>query len=319
MKRETMHLIETARNSEFPAMSRKSPRTCALLVVIALCCAMPAIAEEAAAKVEPAAKPAQKAPAAKRRVVVAAPAAQAPAQNDGMVQQWLVQFRPMLLSELNLVRQVCDLTPEQRPAIRAAGEKSLREAAVQYAKHQQNGRVVRGQLQSQPSPSTIIRQGLAKAVESTLSAEQFARYSEQAKARAEQRKRATILGVVARLDGTLSLSLEQRDKIADALSSRWRDDWEQWLMVNRYGEQYFPQVPNDVLVPHLDSSQRTVWSGVQKISVGFQGSVAQPEEDVAWWGGKIVDEVGPPEPVDEPLSFGEAVVKTLTNWFGGAR
>ncbi len=332
MKKHRSQPLETARSDEPSAKRPFRLRALAVMLRMVVCCAIATLPDVAAAQpkvvglVPVQAEPAKEAPAAKRRVVVAAPAPKAvvlQAQNEGMIQQWLVQLRPVMLAELNHIRQVCELTPEQRPAIRTAGETSLREAAEQYAKYQQSGRVVRGQLQTQPSPRTIIRQGLAKAVEGTLSAEQFARYTAEAKARSEQRKRATILGVVARLDGTLSLSLEQRDEIADVLSSRWRDDWEQWLMVSRYGSQYFPQIPNDVLVPQLYSAQRTVWSGVQKINVGFQNSFVQPLDDEAWWGGQRSDEVGPPEPIDQPvdgeITFGKALVKTLTIWFGGAK
>ena len=171
-----------------------------------------------------------------------------------------------------------------------------------------------GELQSQPFPPGIIRAGLLKSLEQTLTAEQLARYKAEAKARAEQRKRATILSAIARLDSALSLTKEQREKLDEAISTKWRDEWEQWLMVSRYGDQYFPQVPQDVVIPHLDSEQRVVWNSLQKIGVGFHGSFVQPQDDEAWWGNRP-EPVGPPDPFAEPPAIAPAVIKTLTKWF----
>ena len=81
----------------------------------------------------------------------------------------------------------------QRPAIRAAGEVVLVDAATQFARYQQGGPVRNGELQSQPFPPGIIRAGLHTSLEQTLAAEQLARYKAEAKARVEQRKRATII------------------------------------------------------------------------------------------------------------------------------
>jgi hypothetical protein len=151
-------------------------------------------------------QPAPAAPAGKKPVIanlqITAPAAggRALPANDAMVQQWVQQFRPTLIAELNFIRQVCDLAPGQRPTIRAAGEVVLVDAATQFARYQQGGRVRNGELQSQPFPPGIIRAGLLKSLEQTLTAEQLARYKAEAKARAEQRKRATILSAIARLD-----------------------------------------------------------------------------------------------------------------------
>ena len=50
---------------------------------------------------------------------------------DAQVQQWIPQFtqqyQPVLMTELNFIRQMCDLKPEQRPKIKAVGEASVKE------------------------------------------------------------------------------------------------------------------------------------------------------------------------------------------------
>ncbi len=221
-------------------------------------------------------------------------AQQGAAQNDAMVQQWLQQFRPILQTELTFIRQMCDLAKEQRPKIKAAGEASLLDAAMKFAKSQQPGRVrVGGAVaNTQPEPRTIIREGLAQALKETLTPEQMARYTEEATARAAQHKRAAILSVVSRLDGLLCLTAEQREEISTALSSNWQDRWEQWLMMHQYGDQYFPLVPDQHVVAHLNDEQKSVWLALQKIEFGFFGGhFAQQPDDAEWWG----DEPAKPE------------------------
>ncbi len=183
--------------------------------------------------------------------------------------------------------------------------------------------MVNGVQQSQPTPQPIIQEGVAKALENVLSPEQFAHYEKEARARSEQRKSAAILSVTARLDGALSLSAEQRQEIVDAFDKKWQDDWQQWLMVNRFGDQYFPQIPDEILVPLLDSAQRPVWKGLSKIGAGYYASpFAQPPDDVAWWGGEAPDAVGPPEAVDRAgavevrKTVGGAILEVLNDWFG---
>jgi hypothetical protein len=280
------------------------------------------VAQAAVVNFQVANPPAVQAPAApaakkaiKGRVVVAAPAVQRQAMpvDDAMVQQWVQQFRPTLIAELNFIRQICDLTPGQRPTIRAAGEVVLVDAATQFARYQQGGRVRNAELQFQPFPPAIIRAGLLKTLEQTLTPEQLERYKAEAKARTEQRKRATITSAIARLDTALSLTKEQREKINEAITVKWRDEWEQWLMVSRYGDQYYPQVPQDVVIPHLDSEQRVVWNSLQKIGVGFHGSFVQPQDDSAWWGNQP-DPVDPPDLLVEPPAVAPAVFKTLIQW-----
>ena len=259
--------------------------------------AKPADEESKAVKKEVAKKP--KAPAAAIEIeALAAPFVEAlaeklelngvNAQVDAQVQQWIPQFteqyRPILAAELNFIRQMCDLAPAQRPKIKAAGEASVKEAAKKMAELQ--GRQMRGvqRNNSQPDPRRIIRDALAKVLKDTLTPEQMAKYTEEATQRTALRKRAAILSVVARLDSTMCLTREQRDKIAESISSGWQDKWEQWLMVAAYGDQYFPMVPDQHVVSHLNVEQKSVWSGLQKVDFGFWGGDGQAQENDGWWG-----------------------------------
>ena len=234
-------------------------------------------------------KPAEAEPKADKPAEAKKAADAREAQIDAQVQQWVAQFtrqyQPILTTELNFIRQVCDLTPEQRPKIKTAGEASLKEAALKMAELQ--GGQMRGVFRAQneqPNPQRTIRETIAKVLQETLTPEQMAKYKAEATQRAALRKRAAIRCVVARLDGTLCLTADQRDKITQSITAGWQDKWEQWLALSVYGDQYFPMVPDQHVATHLDADQKSVWSGLQKVEFGYYGGNVIAEADDGWWG-----------------------------------
>jgi len=38
-------------------------------------------------------------------------------------------------------------------------------------------------------------------------------------------------------------------------------------MMHQYNGQYFPQVPDQYVVPHLNADQKLVWEGLQKVQI----------------------------------------------------
>src|SRR5437763_16854493 len=71
---------------------------------------------------------------------LARPAAAVDAENDARVQQYVQMFQPALWKELDFVRQVCELTPQQRPKIKAAGDAAVKEAAKAMTQPQRQPR-----------------------------------------------------------------------------------------------------------------------------------------------------------------------------------
>ncbi|MEX2139255.1 MAG: hypothetical protein WD894_08345 [Pirellulales bacterium] len=211
-------------------------------------------------------------------------------QNEAQIKQmtphFVQQLRPALMSELAFIRQMCDLPKEQRPKIKAAGEASLEKAARGLAEQQfGNNRRMSGGRNEPADARKIIADELNQALQLTLTTEQMAQYTSEAIKRADRRKRAAILSAVSLLDETLSLTAEQREKIYDSIAANWQPGWEQWLMLQRYGGQYFPMIPDQQVVPHLNDEQRSVWSGLQRISFGgWSGAEGQVPEDDGWWG-----------------------------------
>lgn len=219
----------------------------------------------------------------------ARPAPAAVAANDAVAQQYIAQLRPILLAELTFVRQMCELAPEQRPAIRAAGEAALKDAARAMASQQQPQFRVQGGLAisaTSKEPRVIIRRAIEKAVLATLGEVQRTEFLEESERREKFRQRAAIRYVVSRLDSTLFLTEPQRDEIARTLTEKWQDDWDNWLMLPNYGDRYFPSIPDQYVTRPLNPEQVSVWRGLQKISLrgtSFNNGVAA--EDDGWWGG----------------------------------
>ena len=229
--------------------------------------------------------------------LVAGPDAEA--QNEAMTQQFIMQFRPVLLEELQFIRLVCsDLTPGQRSAIKEAGVAGLRQAAkemVVFQNRQNEGRGGIGVLGPQPGPRSKIREVVSNVLQQTLNDEQSKVYSAEAAERTAQRKEFAILSLVSRLDGALFLNSEQREKITTDISVNWQDKWEQWLMMGSlYGDQYFPVIPDQLVAAHLNPDQKEVWQTLQKIDFGFWwggGDQGQPIDP--WWGEDPADACAP--------------------------
>lgn len=258
--------------------------------------ATPAKVEPKAVKQDEAKKP--QGPAATIDVgALAAPFVEALAEKldlnavDAQVQQWIPQFtqqyQPILMTELNFIRQMCDLKPEQRPKIKAMGEASVKEVVRRLA--EQQGRAMRGvnfvEREAAPAdPRKFIRDALAKVLKETLTEDQMAKYTEEATKRTALRKRTAIQSAVALLDGTLCLTAEQRDKITESITANWQDNWEQWLMLSMYGGQYFPTIPDQHVTTHLNVEQKSVWNGLQKVDFSFWGGDGQEQQNDGWWG-----------------------------------
>ena len=228
--------------------------------------------------------------AAQRRKAVVAKqleadqAAQREKQLDAQAQQYVQMMQPLMWRELEFVRQTCDLAPEQRPKIKAAGE-----AGVQLAARDMVRPRIVNRSQSPATAGHTIRDSIAVALEMALSKEQLARYAAEDAKRQEANKQAAIVSAVAQVDGALFLTQEQREKIVEAIDNNWQDGWEQWIKMWQYDGRYFPQIPDQHITPHLNDEQKTVWRGLQKVSVNSWGGHNEQAVDQEWWEGETDD------------------------------
>lgn len=216
-------------------------------------------------------------------------AAAEPTINEEAVQQLMLQYQNLVAGELEILRQACELPPEQRPKIKAAAQASLKETVLHEAKAQ-------GNPEADPGGSKV-RANLRNALGKLLTPEQAAGYARRLAQRDARRKRAAIQLAVVRLDAVLHLTPEQRDKISDNLSKSWQEPWSGWLSLSDVEGGYVPEVPDDSVVPHLRAEQVTVYRGIEKISfsaedVTIDGPLdAEAAEDADWWCGKPADAV----------------------------
>jgi hypothetical protein len=229
--------------------------------------------ETAAAKARAAASEKAK---AQRDAAQKAAEAQREQAMDAQAQQMVQMSQPLMWRELEFIRQTCNLAPEQRPKIKEAAETSLKKAVRTVVMPQRGVRTRQG-----------IRLDLAEALRETLTPEQFDRYSAEAAKREAALKQATLLSVVAQIDAALFLTDDQRETIKRELEANWQDDWEHWLQMSQHAGRYFPQVPDQHVAPHLNPEQKSVWQGLQKVSITFWGGQGErnPAEE-EWWAGR---------------------------------
>jgi len=219
---------------------------------------------------------------------IGAAAAQREEQLDAQVQEYVRMIQPLMWRELEFVRQTCELTPDVRPKIKAAGEAALKQAARDMISAHPTRR-------TPVAASQMIRGEIAKVLGATLPTEQLATYTAESEQRMKANKQAAIVSAVATIDGALFLTKEQRDKVASALEANWRDEWDQWLQMWQYAGRYYPQVPDTYVVPHLNEEQKTVWRGLQKVNFNnWGGRIERQPADDEWWAGKHA--TGQPKP-----------------------
>lgn len=216
-----------------------------------------------------------------------------PDVNQAMVQQFAQQYRPILMAELAFIRQTCSYLPEKdRKTIFQVGQASLREVARQFAveqawnqRPQQNG--IRQTRPEVKSPRSVIRQGLAEGLKKVLTEEQWKEYSSEFEERMSSRKNAVLLDTVARLDNALHLTAAQREKIRDGLNSGWQEKWEEWLMIYMYNDVYYPMIPDNLVLVHLNAEQKSIWPTLQKINFGYYEQFQAVADE--WWGQEAIE------------------------------
>ncbi len=189
------------------------------------------------------------------------------------IQQYQQQFQQLVKGELFFVRTICRPTKEQYQRIAATGDQAVKETVKAFAETQKKmmrGMMVAGQQSTFPDPRKIIGEALAKSVKANLSAEQAARYQDELDKRAANRKRVALLNVVARLDQDLVLTAQQREKLATALEAKWDDSWGQ-LELFQYGDQFQPNIPDNLVIPVLTETQQGVWRGANRNRGVFWG------------------------------------------------
>ncbi len=205
------------------------------------------------------------------------------AQLDAQVQQFIQQFRPLFRAEYYFLRRICDLAPDQRKQVAREGERAVHDAAKKFAELQQ--KMMQGGWRpgtQYPEPQQVLEDVLSKSVTGFLSPAQRARYKEEIDKRIANRKQVALDNLVAKLDSDLVLTALQREKISESLSSHWNDSWSQSMQMLMNIEQFFPNIPDNLVVPFLTENQKKSWQRIprnQNVFFGFQFGGMQVEND----------------------------------------
>jgi hypothetical protein len=191
---------------------------------------------------------------------------------DPQIQQYVQQFRPMVRTEYYFMRNVCELTKDQRKQVAREGERALVPAARKFVEEQQ--KMMRGGWRGgsqQPDPQRLVEEVLGKAVLSLLTPKQAAKYRDETEKRAADRKRVALDNVVAKLDQDLVLDSDQRRKISASLSEHWNDAWCPSLQMLMNIESFFPNIPDNLIVPFLTEHQKASWQRIPRNQNMFFG------------------------------------------------
>ncbi|MSR58157.1 MAG: hypothetical protein EXS05_10830 [Planctomycetaceae bacterium] len=176
------------------------------------------------------------------------------------------QLRPLLAIERRFLRKLLDLTPEEEAELLKQEEQHLQDVsqkhAVAFVKLQQ------GTWRPEDGPADarqIVQKVLAAALASRLPEDQLTSYREEISRRAAGRRNAAARSIVVTLDENLVLTAAQREQLMESLTTNWNEAWALSLQMIQPGNEQFPEIPNDLIVPFLTDAQRKVWSSVPKI------------------------------------------------------
>lgn len=230
-----------------------------------------------------------KAPAAARaksKAVLLVPIAQVPAQLaaariEANHRQIARQLRPILRAEYGLLVSSVELTPDQRRGIALDGAQRLEEVAARMA----GGRAGINQpgvgtpINYDPRPP--IREAIEAAARVRLAPEAFALYVEQVRRKAEDRREAVVLNLIANIDRLLSLGEPQRVKLRESMLAGWDDRDFPSVEASIVYDSYFPSIPEQHILPILTEDQAKLWNAARKINFSAVRTVNFPLQGAA--------------------------------------
>ena len=182
--------------------------------------------------------------------------------NNG--QGLLQPLRLVLQVELGLVKAVCTPTPEQMQHLKQEGLKQI----ADMAQEAQQGRDP--QLQNQARRA--VQEKLAELVHAQLSAAQVASYDGEIKKRNANLRQVCAQNLVVALDEQLALTEWQRQKLTAELAENWDDSWTTTVVVTATQmPEMLPNVPDELVVPYLDATQRGLWNNLPKRGMIYWG------------------------------------------------
>jgi hypothetical protein len=206
-------------------------------------------------------------------------------------QQLRAQFEPLLKVELSFANRVCKLSDEQRRTLITKSRVWLDTFIRDFANQGGQPQVVRHWIAQGPAAPPIddvresLRIGVGKFIQSELPKEQAAIYEEESRKRSEFQKSVAVENLVAKIDGELKLSPEQRARLTASLIEHWDKSWAPQLEMFAHGMEIWPNVPDQWIRPHLSDAQQRAWGRLSKHSghIFFGGNM--------FGDGQVIDDI----------------------------
>jgi len=194
------------------------------------------------------------------------------------------QFQQLLYVELAFLRRACQ--PDAKPFAEVA---KAAKAELQAPLHEYV--VTRYSATSRPRPGSNsadprseVKKLLMPLVEAKLGPEKTRLYRQECEKRAEARKHAVVLNLVALLDERLDMTAQQRAKLVESFSANYESGWDPFVEI--YGlsnPSLFPSIRDESIIPLLDERQKGMWEQAQKLNgAQFVGRIVRsPMSDAA--------------------------------------
>lgn len=200
-------------------------------------------------------------------------------QLEALVEQMRPQLQPIFAAELTFAKDVCQPNDEQFQIMKTQAtpelERALRTFALKQAPMmgiQIGARPIRRQRQQASDVFEIFESSANRIVTNVFPQETVAIYQEEQKHRHKFRAESGAMALVAHLDTRFRLSQDQREQLTDSIQEVWQREWQTYLQYLASNPQFFPQVPDDAIVPYLNEVQAKQWSTMQRqtIHLGWQ-------------------------------------------------
>ena len=191
---------------------------------------------------------------------------------EALTKQYQRELRRFLRGELRLIRQVSHTTADEDARLLEDGQLAAKDAALKAAQahikltggHARQMYVQLPGPVAYPDPHDALRAALARAVQERLSGDKAALYTAETQRRVEAVKQAGVRAIAAELDKRLELTPAQREQLMASLANHWNTEWLPNDMNYSSFANYFPVIPDGVVTPCLNASQRSIWASLAK-------------------------------------------------------
>ena len=208
------------------------------------------------------------------------------------------QLKPLFGAELTFAKQLCEPNEAQIQQMKAMAKPELETALQKFAIQQApmmgiqlGGRRVQNRKQLEAENIfNAFESATDRIVAEIFPAEEVALYREEQAERKAFRARSGAMALVAHLDSQFRLSQQQREDLTDELQESWKREWQHYLQILPNNPQFFPPVPNNLIVRHLNDVQAKLWRGLNKHQLGMhwqnlvnQGQFRNFKPEIDWF------------------------------------